>query len=375
MLKASKRGIAERIDWATFGGLALAFGGILGGLVLEGGHIHDVAQITAAAIVLGGTLGAVLISKPWDTICSACSRLGEVLIAPDDPQVNEVSGHLIDLARQVRRLGIASLEDEAQKTREPFLRKALGIAADGIDSRELRHIMELEIDVEQKKFEADAAVFEAGGGYAPTIGIIGAVLGLIQVMKHLDHLEEVGRGIAVAFVATVYGVALANILLLPMAAKILERGRKSLELRELTLVGVMAVAAGTNPRMIQLQLEAYAANRRPEKRLTPKGAKSEKVAQNRMSLRRSKSHMAPSHDRWLVSYADFITLLFALFVVLFAASNADKEKVRQIRPGGRKCHRTFRRPAWVGLSTAKGRVGTRAQFHLCGAGAVFGTGS
>jgi chemotaxis protein MotA len=279
MLKASTRGLAGRIDLGTFGGLALASGGILGGLVLEGGHIHDVAQITAAAIVLGGTIGAVLISKPWDTIRSALGRLAEVLIAPDDPEVNEISDHLIDLARQVRRLGIASLEDEARTTTEPFLRKALGIAADGIDSRELRHIMELEIEAEQKKFEDDAAVFEAGGGYAPTIGIIGAVLGLIQVMKHLDHLEEVGRGIAVAFVATVYGVALANILLLPIAAKILARGRKSLELREMILVGVLAVAAGTNPRMIQLQLDAYVSGRRPEEDLGSSEAKSGKVAQ------------------------------------------------------------------------------------------------
>lgn len=279
MLETSTRGLVGRIDWGTLGGLVLAFGGILGGLVLEGGHIHDVAQITAAAIVFGGTIGAILVSKPWDVIRSACGRLGEVLIAPDDPGAKEISEHLIDLARQVRRLGIASLEDEARMTREPFLRKALGIAADGIDSRELRRIMELEIDAEQKRFEDDAGVFEAGGGYSPTIGIIGAVIGLIQVMKHLDHLEEVGRGIAVAFVATVYGVAFANIVLLPIAAKILARGRKSIELREMILVGVLAVAAGTNPRMIQLQMDAYVSGRRPKEDVHPGGVQSEKVAQ------------------------------------------------------------------------------------------------
>lgn len=279
MLKVSTRSLAGRIDWGTFGGLALAFGGILGGLVLEGGHIQDVAQITAAAIVLGGTIGAVLISKPWDTIRCACRRLGEVLIAPDEPGPSDIAGHLIELARQVRRLGIASLEDEARTTRDPFLRKALGIAADGIDSRDLRRIMELEIDAEQKKFEADAEVFEAGGGYSPTIGIIGAVIGLIQVMKHLDHLEEVGRGIAVAFVATVYGVALANILLLPVAAKILARGRKSIELREMILVGILAVAAGTNPRMIQMQLDAFVSGARPEEDPGTNGVESENVAQ------------------------------------------------------------------------------------------------
>jgi chemotaxis protein MotA len=277
MLKAPERSLAARIDWCTLGGLALAFGGILGGLLLEGGHVHDVAQITAAAIVLGGTFGAVLVSKPLDAIRSACSRLPEIFLPPHEPGVSEVTEHLIGLARQVRRAGIASLEQEAQKTEDPFLRKALGIAADGVDSRELRHIMELEIEADQKRFEADAEVFEAAGGYSPTIGIIGAVLGLIQVMKHLDHLEEVGRGIAVAFVATVYGVALANILLLPIAAKIHARGRRSVELRELIITGMLAITAGTNPRMIQLQLDAYRSSPRPETR--PGAVQAGKVAQ------------------------------------------------------------------------------------------------
>jgi chemotaxis protein MotA len=245
------------VDWCTLGGLMLAFGGILGGLVLEGGRVQDVAQVTAAAIVLGGTIGAVLISKPFAAVASACARARYVLFPPAERSVNKTIEHLIDLARLVRRHGIAVLEDEAQKTGDSFLRKALGIAADGIDSRELRQIMELEIEAEHRRFESDAAVFEAGGGYAPTIGIIGAVLGLIQVMKHLDHLEEVGRGIAVAFVATVYGVSLANIVLLPMAAKIQARGARMAEIRELTLSGVLAIAAGTNPRLIQMQLDAY----------------------------------------------------------------------------------------------------------------------
>jgi chemotaxis protein MotA len=280
MLKTSTRSLVGRIDWSTFGGLVLAFAGILGGLVLEGGRIHDVAQITAAAIVLGGTIGAVLISQPWGTIRSACLRVGEVLVTPDEPGAADISSLIVDLSRQVRRVGIASLEDEARATREPFLRKALGIAADGVDSRELRHIMELEIEAEQRTFGADAAVFEAAGGYAPTIGIIGAVIGLIQVMKHLDHLEEVGRGIAVAFVATVYGVALANILLLPIAAKILARARRSLELRELILVGVLAIAAGTNPRMIQLQLDAsLSGGRARDEEPRSNGEQSGKVAQ------------------------------------------------------------------------------------------------
>lgn len=265
MAKLSAVRVSGRIDWSTLAGLLLAFAGILGGLVLEGGQLHDVAQVTAAAIVLGGTIGAVLISKPPDVVWSACRRLRDVIFIRPEPQVDDMIERLIESARQVRRLGIASLEKEAQETKDPFLCKALGIAADGVDSRELRRIMELEIDAEQRRFEADAGVFEAGGGYSPTIGIIGAVLGLIQVMKHLDRLEEVGRGIAVAFVATVYGVALANLILLPVAAKIQARGRKSGELHQLILTGVLAIAAGTNPRLVKLQLEAYRPEHAPER--------------------------------------------------------------------------------------------------------------
>jgi chemotaxis protein MotA len=257
MTKRRANRSSASIDWGTVVGVILALGGILGGLVLEGGHIQDVAQITAAAIVLGGTIGAVLISKPLPVVMSACARLRDVVFPPPEVRIDQIIEHFIEMARQVRRHGIACLEDEARKTTEPFLRKALGIAADGLDSRELRRIMELEIEIEQRRYESDAGVFEAGGGYAPTIGIIGAVLGLIQVMKHLDHLEEVGRGIAVAFVATVYGVSLANIFLLPFGAKIQARGKQVAELRELVLAGVLAIAAGTNPRLIQLQLEAY----------------------------------------------------------------------------------------------------------------------
>jgi chemotaxis protein MotA len=279
MLKTSSNGLSATIDWSTLAGLGLAFGGILGGLVLEGGRIRDVAQITAAAIVLGGTLGAVLISKPFPAVLSACRRLKEIVFPTQTPPFDDMIEHLIDLARQVRRHGIASLEAEAQKTADPFLRKALGIAADGVDSRELRRIMELEIEAEQRQFDTDAAVFEAGGGYAPTIGIIGAVLGLIQVMKHLDHLEEVGRGIAVAFVATIYGVSLANIFLLPISSKIQARGMKIAEMRELVLAGVMAIAAGTNPRLIQLQLDAYRSRSRPEEKQDLREQQKREVAQ------------------------------------------------------------------------------------------------
>src|SRR6202030_2902640 len=136
---------------------------------------------------------------------------------------------------------------------DPFLRKALSLAVDGTDLQELRTMMEMELTQAEKHAEADAKVYEAAGGYSPTIGIIGAVMGLIQVMKHLENIEEVGRGIAVAFVATVYGVAIANIFFLPAATKMKSRIHKDVQAKELLLEGVSSILEGMNPKLIRVK--------------------------------------------------------------------------------------------------------------------------
>jgi len=133
----------------------------------------------------------------------------------------------------------------------------LTLAVDGTDLNALRSIMELDIALEEKASEAEAKVYEAAGGYAPTIGIIGAVLGLIQVMKHLENIDEVGRGIAVAFVATVYGVASANLIFLPAANKLKSRAHHSLHVKELMLQGVCSIVEGLNPKLIRVTLDAF----------------------------------------------------------------------------------------------------------------------
>src|SRR5262249_6710084 len=153
--------------------------------------------------------------------------------------------------------GLVSLEGEALEIEDPFLRKALTLAVDGTDLQEIRNMMQLEMDVYESRALEEAKVFESAGGYSPTIGIIGAVMGLIQVMKNLANIEEVGHGIAVAFVATVYGVGIANILLLPAATKIKSRIEREIELRELKLEGVVAIVEGLNPKLIRSKLEAY----------------------------------------------------------------------------------------------------------------------
>jgi chemotaxis protein MotA len=248
-----------RLDFASLAGLILAVGGILGGLLLEGGRASDVGQYTAALIVLGGTLGAVMLTTPLRLLLAALKRVKDVFW-DTAPSAADVMRQLLDFARQARRSGVLSLENDADELADPFLRKALSLAVDGTDLQDLRRIMELEIELAERRGEAEARVFEAAGGYSPTIGIIGAVLGLIQVMKHLEDIERVGHGIAVAFVATVYGVGLANLVLLPAANKLKARLDQTLEFRELMLEGVIGIVEGMNPKLLEKKLEAFLEN-------------------------------------------------------------------------------------------------------------------
>jgi chemotaxis protein MotA len=245
-----------RPDFTTVGGILLAFGGIVGGLLMEGGRIKDISQITAAFIVLGGTFGAVMVSTPIRVLKGAAMRLIHVLM--DNTQSPDaVIEELIVYATKARKNGLVSLEAEALEIQDPFLRKALTLAVDGTDLQEIRNMMQLEIETVENRAMAQARVFESAGGYSPTIGIIGAVMGLIQVMKNLANIEEVGRGIAVAFVATLYGVGLANILLLPAATKIKSRIELETEMKQLKLEGVVAIVEGLNPKLIRSKLDAY----------------------------------------------------------------------------------------------------------------------
>ena len=266
-----KKASGRRPDLATLGGLALALAGILGGLVLEQGKVKDVAQVTAAIIVLGGTLGAVMVTTPLGTLRSAAAKLSTVFFQASHPP-DVIIEQIIGYATKARKNGIVSLEDETESIQDPFLRKALNLAVDGADLQELRRMMELEITLEEQRGEAEAKVYEAAGGYAPTIGIIGAVLGLIQVMKHLANIDEVGRGIAVAFVATVYGVASANIFFLPAGAKLRSRLHEAVQIRELMLEGVLGIAEGLNPKLIRIKLEAYLPPAPPKKTPVQKNA-------------------------------------------------------------------------------------------------------
>jgi chemotaxis protein MotA len=247
------------VDKGTIGGLLLALAGIIGGLTLEGGNVNQILQPTAAMIVLGGTLGAVLVSYPLPIVLTSFKRLSTVFFERGrnlESLIEEIAGYAV----KARKEGIISLDSVLQGIQDPFLKKSLMLAVDGTEPKELRKMMELEMDNQAEHEEKLPQVFESAGGYSPTIGIIGAVLGLIQVMQHLDNIAEVGKGIAVAFVATVYGVGMANIFFLPSGGKLRIRIREEQTAREMILEGVIAILEGLNPRMVETKLRGYLAD-------------------------------------------------------------------------------------------------------------------
>lgn len=245
-----------RLDKASFGGIILAIGGLLAGLLLEGGNLGQILQPTAAMIVFGGTLGAVLLQFPMATILHAFRQLGSVFVNPRRDQQGAIR-QLVQYAQKARREGIVSLDAELPEIEDSFLKRSLMLAVDGTEPHELRKMMELELDNQAEYEEQVPQVFESAGGFAPTVGILGAVLGLIQVMQHLDKIDEVGKGIAVAFVATIYGVGSANLLYLPIAGKMKHRIREEQIMREMTLEGVASILEGMNPRMLETKLLGF----------------------------------------------------------------------------------------------------------------------
>jgi chemotaxis protein MotA len=244
------------MDKSSIGGVLLAVAGIVAGLLMEGGRISQILQPTAAMIVFGGTMGAVLLQFPIGTVGLAFRSLGRVFVARRQKD-DDLIGLLVEFANKARRSGVVSLDEDLTVIYDPFLRQSLMLAVDGTEPTELRKIMRLALDCATEREERLPLVFEAAGGFSPTIGILGAVLGLIQVMQHLDNIQEVGRGIAVAFVATIYGVGIANLFFLPFAGKIRIHIREEQQRREMMLEGVISILEGMNPRMLALKLSGF----------------------------------------------------------------------------------------------------------------------
>ena len=252
------------MDKSSIIGVLLAIAAIVAGLLLEGGSLRQILQPTAAMIVFGGTLGAVMLQFPLPILLRAFKRVTRVFLR-QKKDGDQALKQIIEFANKARRSGIVSLDQDLNRIHDPFLKQAIMLAVDGTEPSELRKIMEIEIEKRAEDEERVPAIFESAGGFSPTIGIIGAVLGLIQVMQHLDKIEEVGRGIAVAFVATIYGVGAANLVLLPSAGKLKLHIQEERVHKEMMLEGVISILEGMNPRMIEIKLQSFLAEDKKRK--------------------------------------------------------------------------------------------------------------
>jgi chemotaxis protein MotA len=253
------------MDKSSIGGVLLAILGIVAGLLMEGGNLGQILQPTAALIVFGGTMGAVLLQFPLSTVIAAFRGLGHVFSEPQ-VQNGEIIRLLVTFANKARRNGVVSLDADLNTIQDPYLKRSLMLAVDGTEPTELRKLMRVSLDCTMESEERLPMVFESAGGFSPTIGILGAVLGLIQVMQHLDNIQEVGKGIAVAFVATIYGVGIANLFFLPFAGKMRLRMREEHMRREMMLEGVISILEGMNPRMLEVKLAGFIDDTSQEKK-------------------------------------------------------------------------------------------------------------
>lgn len=237
-------------------GIVVALLAILGGNVLEGGHVGSLMQLTAFIIVGGGTLGAVMVQTPMRTFARAM-KISIWVFVPLRLRPDEIAGKIVNWSNIARREGLLGLEAIAEQEPDPFARKGLQLLVDGSEPEVIRSILEVEIDSNEHQDVQAAKVFDGMGGYSPTIGIIGAVMGLIHVMNNLADPSKLGSGIATAFVATIYGVGFANLLFLPMANKLKSQIHSQTQFREMIVEGVISIAEGENPRNIETRLQGY----------------------------------------------------------------------------------------------------------------------
>lgn len=245
-----------RMDKLSLVGLALAAVAILGGQLLEGGNLGSLLQLAAFLIVIGGTLAAVMVQSPLPVFVDGV-RLARWVVLPPAFDGEGIIRQIGDWAAHARRDGMLALENQLPTVDDPFTRSGLQMLIDGFEPERIRESLEVETVAWEERQRAAAKVWEAAGGYAPTIGILGAVLGLIHVMENLSDPNKLGGGIAVAFVATVYGVGSANLLFLPVAHKLKALIARQVRRREIVADGLLGIANGENPKVIESRLAGY----------------------------------------------------------------------------------------------------------------------
>ena len=245
------------MDIFTILGLVVSLGGVLGGMILEGGHPSALLQVTAFMIVIIGSLGATMVATLPSDMPFAIKALKRALLGVKY-DFHGLMEKILELANLARREGLLALETEVAAAGDPFLQKGIQLVADGLDQETIKDMLETELDFVASRHAACSGMLDSMGGFAPTMGIIGTVMGLIALLSSLGgNIDEMGKGIAVAFVATLYGVASANLLWLPLGSKLKRKSEQELLMREVMIAGIISIQAGDNPQIVEEKLKSY----------------------------------------------------------------------------------------------------------------------
>ncbi len=245
------------MEMTTFLGLLIGVGGIILGNYVEGGHVASLAQGAAALIVLSGTAGAVIVSSRKRDLQLGMAMFKNAFQKPDESDGEVILKELLECSKISRKESILSIEARIPKMKDPFMQNVMRAVVDNVPPEVLKDLFEKQIDLEEERLMGGAKIWTDAGGYSPTIGIIGAVLGLIHVMGNLSDTSKLGTGIAVAFVATVYGVGLANLLFLPLGSKLKKWVHHQILLKEMILEGGLSIQAGLNPALTEVKLSPF----------------------------------------------------------------------------------------------------------------------
>lgn len=251
------------MDLTAIIGFFIGLGMILGAQAMEGGNAGQLMQLTAAMIVLGGTLGAVVISYPMPDLINALKST-KIVIAGSSNEHDKVISEIIGFATKARKEGVITLEKEAQKATDPIMKLGLEAVSDGADPSLVRDLMETQLSQMEEQNTRAYKVWEGAGAFSPTFGIIGAVLGLIQVMQNLSDPSKLGAGIAVAFVATVYGLFFANLIAIPFSTKIKLKSQEGFLAKQMIIEGILSIQAGESPALIERKLQAFILDKKNE---------------------------------------------------------------------------------------------------------------
>ncbi len=264
------------MDLSTLLGLLLGFGSLIGSVLMEGGSLTAFIAPSALLIVFGGTLGATMIAFPMENVTKLPKLFG-IAFKKQESNAHELVEQFTTLAEKARKQGLLSLESEAQTLKDPFLKQAIMMAVDGMEAETLKNVLEIQLSSVEERHEALFGMLEAMGGFAPTMGIIGTVMGLVHVLGNLSDPNSLGPKIAVAFIATLWGVSSANLLWLPLGNKLKRKNHEEVAYRSMVIEGVLAVQAGENPRIVRQKLEGMVA--KETKKGAPAAAGEEEPAQ------------------------------------------------------------------------------------------------